>query len=33
MNFLETFESLTEDVDKGYSVDVNFLDFINKKIW
>ena len=26
-NLLETFESWTEDVDKGYSVDVIFLDF------
>ena len=26
-NLLETFESWTEDVDKGYTVDVIFLDF------
>ena len=26
-NLLETFESLTEDVDQGHSVDVIFLDF------
>ena len=27
MNLLETFESWTENVDKGYSVDVIFLDY------
>ena len=26
-NLLEPFESWTEDVEKGYSVDVIFLDF------